>query len=318
MNQPPLFISEADVARLVDINDAIAALEGAFALWRAPTTINLPRQRMAIEPGIFNLMASSLGPQRVFATKAYFATPQGAVFHVALYSPAERRMLALMESELMSQLRTGAASGLATKLMAKPDSKTLGVIGTGKQARAQVLAVCAVRPIESIRVFGRSAERRDAFVRAIAEETGIETRGVDSGAAAVEGADVVALITKSAEPVVKAEWLADGVHINAAGANTAIRRELDAATVERATLLVTDDRAQAQQEAAEFRDLAAAGRLRWEDVHELGDVLTGAAPNRRSPSEVTLFKSLGIALEDVAFGEMVYRKAIEAGMGRSL
>ena len=134
----------------------------------------------------------------------------------------------------------------------------------------------------------------------------------------MRGADVVTLITKSAVPVCRAEWIAPGAHVNAAGANAADRRELDPETVLQASLLVTDHRAQAQIEAAEFIDLAKAGRLDWASVHELGDVVAGKAPARTSPDQLTLFKSLGIALEDVAFGELIYRRALEAGAGRPL
>jgi ornithine cyclodeaminase/alanine dehydrogenase-like protein (mu-crystallin family) len=128
----------------------------------------------------------------------------------------------------------------------------------------------------------------------------------------------VVTITKSAEPVCRSEWLADGVHVNAAGANSADRRELDPATVLRAAVRATDDRKQAREEAAEFRDLVGAGRLSWDDVQELGDLVTGKVPGRTSLSAVTLFKSLGIGLEDVAFAELAYRRALEAGVGQNI
>ena len=134
----------------------------------------------------------------------------------------------------------------------------------------------------------------------------------------MEGADVVVLITRSATPVCRSEWLANGVHVNAAGANAADRRELDAATVLRAKTLVTDHREQAKVEAAEFIDLAAEGRLAWSDVHELADIAGGRHPGRSSANELTLFKSLGIALEDVAFAALIYRRAVEAGIRRTM
>jgi ornithine cyclodeaminase/alanine dehydrogenase-like protein (mu-crystallin family) len=192
------------------------------------------------------------------------------------------------------------------------------VIGTGNQARAQTLAVCAVRPIEEIRVHSRSAERAHAFARSIQEETSVRTTAALSAQACVREADVVVLITKATEPVVRSEWLSDGVHINAAGANAATRRELDAATVLRARVLATDDRSQAQVEAAEFRDLVGEGRLRWEDVHELGDLVTGAVRGRGEAKDVTLFKSLGVSLEDMAFAELIYRRALAKGVGREM
>ena len=318
MKQAPLYLTEADVARLADIRDAISSLEEAFAVWRDPGTANMPRQRAALPSGFFNLMGSVYAHKGVFGLKAYAGGAGGAHFNVSLYSIEERRLLAVFEANLLSQLRTGAASGLATKLMARAQARTLGVVGTGKQARAQVLAVCAVRPIELIRIFSPNSEHRHAFARATQNEVSVETVAVSSTQTCVEEADVVVLITKSAEPVVRSEWLRDGVHINGAGANAANRRELDALTVVRARVLATDDRSQAQIEAAEFRDLVQDGRLRWEDVHELGDLVTGAALGRHSPDDVTLFKSLGVALEDIAFAEVIYRRALAKDVGRAM
>jgi ornithine cyclodeaminase/alanine dehydrogenase-like protein (mu-crystallin family) len=237
---------------------------------------------------------------------------------VLLYAGDGSGLMAMIEADLLGALRTGAASGLATRLLARPDAKTLGVIGTGKQARTQVAAVCAVRPIERIRVFSRSRENRTAFAFAVADELGIETEPVDSGEACVEDADVVVTITKSADPVLRSAWLADGVHVNAAGANSADRREVDPDTVLRAAVRVTDHVAQAQVEAGEFRDLAAAGRLAWSDIHELGHLVTERARGRTSRSEVTLFKSLGIALEDIAFAQLIHRRAVDAKAGRPM
>lgn len=314
----PLYLTEADVARLADIRDAVDALEEAFRAWRDPGTVNMPRQRAPLPGGFFNLMGSTYARKGVYGLKAYGGGPGGANFYISLFGIEDRKLLAEFEATLLSQLRTGAASGLATRLMANPDAATLGCIGTGRQARAQVIAVCAVRPIRRITIFSRSAENRTAFARAIEQETGVETVVAESAQACVENVDVVVLITRAAEPVIRSEWLRDGVHVNAAGANAANRREVDAATVLRARVLVTDDKSQAQIEAAEFRDLIGEGRLRWDDVHELGDVVTGAVKVRQTASDVTLFKSLGVALEDIAFAEMIYRRALERGVGRPM
>jgi len=318
MHTSPLYLTEADVGRLVSVEDALASLEEAFAFWRDPGTTNLPRQRAHLAGGNFNLMGAACEKKGVFGLKAYFAGKGGARYHVLLYGADGSGLKAMIEADLLGALRTGAASGLATKLMASPQARTLAVIGTGKQARTQVAAICAVRPIKRMRVYSRSSERRNAFAFAAADEIGVETEPVDSAKTCVEGADIVVTITKSAHPVCRSEWVADGAHVNAAGANAADRRELDSAIVERAALRVTDDRAQAQVEAGEFRDLVDAGRLAWSDIVELGDLVTGKARGRAAPSDVTLYKSLGIALEDIAFGELIYRRAVEAGAGRPL
>ena len=310
----PLFISEEDAASLVGISEAIAALERAFASWGDQGTANLPRQRAPVGPRFFNLMGASWAAGEVFGLKAYV----DPTYHVALYSSQDNRLLALIEANGISQLRTGAASGVATRLLANPDARRLGIIGAGKQAFTQVAAICAVRPIAEVRVFSRSPERRDASARLVENKLRVAARPSPSGEACAAEADVVVTITKSAEPVCRSEWLADGVHVNAAGANAATRRELDRALVLRAAVRATDDRRQAQTEAAEFIDLAAEGLLDWASVRELGEIAAGRAPGRRAPADITLFKSLGIGLEDVAFAQIVYERACEAGIGRAL
>jgi alanine dehydrogenase len=312
----PLYLTESDVARLVTVKDAIDVLDETFRLWRDPGTTNLPRQRARLAAGALNLMGAACEHMGIFGLKAYFAGKGGARYHVLLYAGDGSGLLAMIEADLLGALRTGAASGLATSLLAREDARTLGVIGSGKQARTQAAAVCAVRPIERIRVYSPTREKRTAFAFAVADELGIETEPVDTGEACVAGADVIVTITKAKDPVVRSAWIGDGVHINAAGANSGDRRELDAETVMRARVRVTDHREQAKIEAGEFRELAGAGRLAWDDVVELGDLVTGRAKGRTSPGDITLFKSLGIALEDIAFAQLIHRRAVEQGVGK--
>ncbi|MGD0026917.1 MAG: ornithine cyclodeaminase family protein [Xanthobacteraceae bacterium] len=314
----PIYLSEEDVRRLVTAKDAIATLELLFASWPDPSTVNLPRQRAPVGKGTFNLMGAAWGEKQVFGLKAYYGGGNGARYHVLLYSALDGKLKAMIEADNLGQLRTGAASGLATKLLAKPEVRTLAVIGAGRQAFSQVAAVCAVRPIQSVRVFSRSAEHRQAFAEKIERRLRVAAKPSPSAEAAVSDADVVVTITKSAEPVLRANWLKSGVHVNAAGANVATRREVDAETVLRATVRATDQLAQAKGEAAEYRDLVAAGRLQWSNVVELGDIVTGKVPGRRGPADITLFKSLGIALEDIAFADLIFRRALESGAGKPM
>ena len=314
---PPIYLSESDVGRLVTIKDAMAALEALFATWGQPSTTNLPRQRAPLPGGAFNLMGAAYGAKGVHGLKAY-AGVKGAQFHALLYSSLDGSLKAVIEADLFGQMRTGAASGIATRLLANAHARTLGVIGTGKQSRMQVAAVCTVRPIRQVRVFSRTAEYREAYARSLQSELGVEVVPASSAQACVAEADVVVTITKSAKPVCRAEWLAEGAHVNVAGANSDARREVDAETVLRAAVKVTDHVAQAKEEAAEFRALVAAGKLEWSAIRELGELVTGKAKGRTSPSELTLFKSLGIALEDVAFAELVYERALATGVGRPI
>ncbi len=317
MTTSPIYLTEADVGRLVTVKDAIATLEELFATWGQPSTVNLPRQRARLAGGSFNLMGAAYGAKGVHGLKAY-AGVKGAQFHALLYSSVDGRLKAMIEADLFGQMRTGAASGLATKLLANPDARTLGVIGTGRQSRTQVVAVCAVRPIKRINVFARTPEHREAYARSLEKELGIEALPAPSAEACVGDANVVVTITKSAEPVCRADWLAPGAHVNAAGANSGDRREIDGETVLRAAVKATDQVEQAKVEAGEFRDLVAAGKLAWSDIRELGEFVIGKAKGRTSPSDLTLFKSLGIALEDVAFAELVYQRALAAGVGKPI
>ena len=314
---PPIYLSESDVGRLVTIKDAMAALEALFATWGQPSTTNLPRQRAPLPGGAFNLMGAAYGAKGVHGLKAY-AGVKGAQFHALLYSSLDGSLKAVIEADLFGQMRTGAASGIATRLLANAHARTLGVIGTGKQSRMKVAAVCTVRPIRQVRVFSRTAEHREAYARSLQSELGVEVVPASTAQACVAEADVVVTITKSAKPVCRAEWLAEGAHVNVAGANSDARREVDAETVLRAAIKVTDHVAQAKEEAAEFRALVAAGKLEWSAIRELGELVTGKAKGRTSPSELTLFKSLGIALEDVAFAELVYERALATGVGRPI
>ena len=317
MTTSPIYLTEADVGRLVTVKDAIATLEELFATWGQPSTVNLPRQRARLAGGSFNLMGAAYGAKGVHGLKAY-AGVKGAQFHALLYSSVDGRLKAMIEADLFGQMRTGAASGLATKLLANPDARTLGVIGTGRQSRTQVVAVCAVRPIKRINVFARTPEHREAYARSLEKELGIEALPAPSAEACVGDANVVVTITKSAEPVCRADWLAPGAHVNAAGANSGDRREIDGETVLRAAVKATDQVEQAKVEAGEFRDLVAAGKLAWSDIRELGEFVIGKAKGRTSPSDLTLFKSLGIALDDVAFAELVHQRALAAGVGKPI
>jgi alanine dehydrogenase len=316
--EAPIYLTEDDVYRLVTVKDAIASLEGLFATWSDPMTVNLPRQRAPLGNGAFNLMGAAWGTKALFGLKAYYGGSNGARFHVLLHGASDGALKAMIEADNLGQMRTGAASGLATKLLAKPDARRLGVIGAGRQAFTQVAAVCAVRKIASVHVFSPTPDHRDAFARRIERELGVAAQPAASAEAAVADADIVITITKSAEPVLRANWLKSGVHVNAAGANAATRREVDAETVLRATVRATDHLAQAREEAAEYRDLVAAGRLQWQNIVELGDILTEKVPGRRGPADITLFKSLGIALEDIAFADLICRRATERGIGKPM
>ena len=270
--------------------------------------------------GFFHFMAAADGGQGVFGYKAYpsFAGPGGAKMMVMLYDYESGQLLACMEAGRLGQIRTGAASGLATRYMARCAASTVAVIGSGFQARTQLEAVCAVRDIKLARVFSRRQERREDFAQRSSDRLGVDVQPVDSAQECVEGADIIIAITSAREPVVMGEWLAEGTHINAAGGNHWQRREVDEAAVLRSELIVVDDLEQAKIECGDLMWLEARGSFRWGMAHELSDVVAGRVPGRLSPEGVTLFESMGLALEDIAAAELVYRKAKEQGIGVEL
>ena len=315
-----LFLNEQEVAALLPMDECIEALAVAFAHAGAGQTDNKARSRIRMPGGFFHFMAAADGGQGVFGYKAYpsFAGPGGAKMMVMLYDYQSGELLACMEGGRLGQIRTGAASGLATRYMARPDADTVAVIGSGFQARTQLEAVCAVRPIKQARVFSRRQERREDFARRSSERLGVDVQPADSAQECVDGADIVIAITSAREPVVLGQWLAAGTHINAAGGNHWLRREIDEEAVLRSELIVVDDLEQAKIECGDLLWPEARGNFRWGMVHELRDLAAGRTPGRPSPESLTLFESQGIALEDIAAAELVYRKATEQGTGAEL
>ena len=315
-----LFLNEQEVANLLPMDECIAALDRAFAHAGAGRVDNKARSRIRMPGGFFHFMAAADGGQGVFGYKAYpsFAGPGGAKMIVMLYDYESGQLLSCMEAGRLGQIRTGAASGLATQYMAREAASTVAVIGSGFQARTQLEAVCAVRPIREARVFSRRQERREDFARRSGERLEVEVRAVESAQECVEGADVVIAITSAREPVVLGDWLSEGSHVNAAGGNHWLRREIDEAAVTRSELIVVDDLEQAKIECGDLMWLEARGSFRWDMAHELRDVVAGRVPGRLTVDGVTLFESMGVALEDIAAADLVYRKAKEQGIGVEL
>ena len=315
-----LFLNEQEVVQLLPMIECIDALDRAFAHAGAGQVDNKARSRIRMPGGFFHFMAAADGGQGVFGYKAYpsFAGPGGSKMMVMLYDYQSGELLTCMEAGRLGQIRTGAASGLATRYMAREAAKSVAVIGSGFQARTQLEAVCAVRPIKEARVFSRRQERREDFAKRSSERLGVEVRPVESAQECVEGADIVITITSAREPVALGEWLKGGAHINAAGGNHWLRREIDEAAVLRSELIVVDDLEQARIECGDLLWLEARGTFRWDMAHELRDVVAGRVPGRLSADGVTLFESMGVALEDIAAAELVYRKAKERGIGQEL
>jgi ornithine cyclodeaminase/alanine dehydrogenase-like protein (mu-crystallin family) len=289
-----LYLSEADVRELLPLREAITIMREAFRALADGRAINQPRRRLILNTGsVLHSMAGSYS--KYFGTKFYSTHPRyGAHFYFVLFDAETAEPLAWMEANHLGQLRTGAASGYATDLLADPEAATLAVVGSGFQARTQVEAIQAVRPIQSIRVWSRNEEKRKNFADAVS------AKPAASAEEAVRGAQIVVTATNAQEPVVEDSWIGPGTMINAMGGNAPHRRELPGELVRRASLVAVDSLEQARIEAG---DLIMPDS--WANVIELKDVKP-----QFDLSGVTIFKSLGIGVEDVAAGAFVYECAL--------
>jgi len=312
------FLTEAQVHSLLTMPEALDAVERAFAAEGQAEVLNNPRQRLYLPDGVFHIMSAAVLSEGVFGFKAYSSFAPKTRFLFFLYDAGNGNLLCVMEADRLGQIRTGAASGVATRYMARHDARTLGVIGAGWQAQTQVEAICAVRPVARVKVYSRHPERREQFAEMMSQRLGISVVPADTAEQAARGSAIVVCATTAREPVLLGEWLDDGVHVNAIGANAFSRRELDVSVFARCHTVAVDDREQAKVESGELVTAIEARKLNWRQVIELADIVAGRVPGRTDPAEVTLFKSLGVALEDLAVAHVVYRKALAQGIGQTL
>ncbi len=314
-----IFLMENDVKEILTMDMALDTVEESFRLMAEGTASNSPRSRIRLPNGVLNFMAGAAPGIGVMGFKSYGVTRGNPVkFYVQLSSTETGELLAVIEASDLGQIRTGAASGVATKYMAKEDASSVGVIGSGYQARTQLEAVCKIRPITSARVYSRKPENREKFAADMSASLGIEVTASESGEACVKDVDVVITMTSTSRPVLEGDWLSPGTHINAAGANHWMRRELDGKAVGRADVVVTDDIEQAKLECGDLIYPNEFGTIRWEQVISLSDVVAGVAKGRNSAEDITLFESQGLALQDLTTGMRIYNIAKERGLGQQL
>src|SRR5581483_2024115 len=259
--------------------------------------------------GVLQVMTASWTARGYMGFKAYTAFRSGTRFYFHLFDSNMGEYLAIMEADRLGQMRTGEASGVATKYLARPDAKILGMLGCGWQAESQLEAVCAVRPIERVFCYAREELHRNAFAEKMSERVGIPVRAAASAEEAVREADIVNAITTASSPVLHGEWLKTGAHVNAAGVNWAQRREVDSETLRRADAIFADSVEQAHWEAGDLLIPILEGVIGWQQVQELGLLVAGRTQGRTHADAITFFKSQGIALEDVAVGSLVYERA---------
>lgn len=314
-----LHISESEVRALLTMPAAIEAVEEISRRQATGEALIHARRRIELPGGgFFHYMAAADFTAGFLAAKLYTFVRGNLGFLVSLYRMDTGELAALIEADVMGQLRTGAASGVATKYLARQNARTAAIIGTGGQARTQLEAVAVVRKLESARAFGRDAQRREKFCREMSERLGIPVHAAASAAEAVRGADIICTATTASRAVVSGTDLAPGMHVNAVGANHANKRELDAEAVGHASVTVVDSLEQSKQEAGDLILAFAGDESRWSAVQELNQIVAGKGRGRSSDSEITLFKSNGIAAWDTAVAVRVFRMAKEKGIGREL
>lgn len=317
--QRPLLLSEDDVRRLLSMDLALEAVEQGLRKMALDEAQLIPRARAVTDHATLHVMAATAKSLGVMGSKVYATGRKGAAqFVCLLFDGRTAALLAILQADHLGQVRTGAASGVATRYMARPDVTEVGVFGSGKQARTQVEAVCKVRKVRRVSVYSPSEERRRSFAAEMSARCEVEVVPVARPEQAAHDMDVIITATSSREPVLLGHWVPQGCHINAIGSNFLGKAELDAAVLRKCADVVVDSKDQARVEAGDFTQAIEDGALHWSDVRELGQVIVGRYPVRRHAQDVTLFKSLGIAIEDVVVAGRVYQKAVAEGAGRWL
>lgn len=313
-----LHLTEDDVRHLLTMEDALREVEAALRDLGDGKAENRPRQRVRGPHAILNVMPASWSARGYYGFKYYTIARDTVRFWFHLFDANTGTPLAVLEANRLGQQRTGAASGIAAKYLARSDASTVGILGTGWQAESQLEALCAVRGVSKIRCHSPTAAHRNAFAERMSKALGVDTVPADSPEETVRDADIVVAVTTSGTPVVQGEWLEPGAHINAVGANRLGARELDDAAVRRCSVIVADSVEQARMEAGDLADPVSQGLLKWDRIAELAHMVAGSGPRRTRKEEVTLFKSLGLAIEDVAVGSFVYERAREGKMGTEM
>jgi alanine dehydrogenase len=313
-----LYLTEQDVARLIDMRRAIEVIEEAFRQWADRKAMNVPRVR-ARAPGIvLHTMSAAAEYLSLVGWKCYTSTASGGRFLVGLHDARDGQLVALIEASRLGQLRTGATTAVAVEWMADMAASEVGIFGSGNQARSQLEAVCRVRPIRQAFVYSRNEVRRERFAAEMAQQLGITVEPVDRPQEAAEELPIVITATNSAEPVFDGNWIDEGTMVAAIGSNWLNRAEIDTSVLRRADNIVCDSIDACKHEAGDFVDALEKGIFDWTRAVELADVVAGVAIGRSNRDSVTLFKSVGLAIEDVALGGVAYHLARAQGVGREL
>ncbi|MDR0576619.1 MAG: ornithine cyclodeaminase family protein [Candidatus Accumulibacter sp.] len=313
-----LFLSEDDVRRLLTMPLALEAVEEAHRELSLARAVDVPRQRTRLPRTALHILQGALPGRDAIGYKAYTSNRSGVRFLVHVFSADSGALRAVLAADALGMMRTGAASGVATRHLARPDAGVLGVFGAGWQAEGHVEAVAAVRKLRKVKVFARNAERLAAFCAKMSGRLDLDVVPAASPEDAVRGSDIVSTVTTATSPLFDAAWLEPGAHINAAGSNSLIRREIGEDVLKLCRPIVVDSVDTALREAGDLLPLLEKGRLGERQMVELGDVILGRHPGRAKPEDITLFESQGMAVQDIAVAVRIEALARERGLGVEL
>lgn len=313
-----VFLTEDHVRELLDMPKAIEVVGELFRELANGRAKNVPRQRVQAGKMLLHTMSGACEYLGVGGWKAYSTTRDQARFHVGLYDLATGEVLAIIEADYLGQLRTGAASGVATEFLARPDAKVVGLFGAGGQAATQLKAVCSVRKISRVEVYCRDAARRESFAAQMSEYCATEVVPGHAPDEVAAEKDIVITATSSKAPVFDGRALDEGTHLNVIGSNFLAKAEVDITTIRRSDRLICDSVEQCRLEAGDFLPAIEAGVTDWSLMHGLADIVSGHETGRALPENITLFKSVGLAIEDIALGAKLLQLARESGFGQPL
>lgn len=315
----PLLLTEADVRQLLTMPIALEAVESSFRRLAEGTALVHPRRRLHLQGfSYLHYMAAADGTGGYEGMKIYTSSRHGLRFMIPLFRANTGELLAFIEADYLGQMRTGAATGVATKLLAREDARAVGIIGTGVQAKTQLEAIVAERKVERVFAFGRDANRREKFAEEMSAKLGVPVKAEANAEETARQSEILVTATTSKEPVLKGVWLRPGMHINAIGANFPEKRELDAEAIARADAIFVDSCEQSKMEAGDLIQAFRENPERWNKVRELSTLFTSGVAGRGSPDQITIFKSNGIAIQDVVTAGKVYELALERNLGKQV
>ncbi len=310
-----LLLRESDVETLQTMPMTLELVERVHREYSTGKAIDVPRERTRLPKAALHILQGAVPSAGVFGYKAYTSSKEGIRFLVYVFSAERGSLEAIVEANRLGMMRTGAAGGVAAKWLSRPESRVVGLFGSGWQARGQLEALAHVRSLERVKVYSRTADKVRKFCERMGPKLALDVVPAASAEEAVRASDIVVTITTSATPVFDGEWLAPGTHVNAAGSNSLLRREIDETTVQRSDVVVVDSRPSAQKEAGDLLPALEKGRLHVGALTELGEVIAGTRAGRTTPEQITLFESQGMAMQDLVIAAELVKLARARGMG---